>query len=311
MRRYFDDERATFGFHQGPKSFFVEEIPATRWSHKGGYLILKLQKRGLSTWQVVDLLARHLDQRVTYAGLKDKNATTIQYLSIPKSGYKALKRFYHPNIQILETFLHNRPLKIGDLAGNRFVITLKHPSANLFALATREAQRGVPNYFGYQRFGPKSLDQARKILDGELFIKDRRLENFLLKSYQSSLFNRWLAHRVLLDSGGFKRLEGDVYQSPRGYFSSPQILKDHIPTGLLPGSRVFLARGRAREIERLYDEALPLAGARREALFFPKDLDVSLGGGKARMEFVLPKGSYATIFLESLIKRELTHKGIK
>ena len=309
MRRYPKGQSVRFGFRQTPQTFFVEEIPAFDFRDKGEHLVLKVEKTGLSTWEMVDILSRHIDDRVGYAGLKDKNATTIQYISLPKRYYKSMKKFRHPRIKILDTFLHNRPLKIGDLSANRFIITLQNPSSNLANMAKEIAQKGVPNYFGYQRFGKKSLEQARALIEGEYFTKDRRLANFLLKSYQSHLFNLWLAHRVGLDDAKFKRLSGDIYLGPKGYFASRKILEDQIPTGLLPGSRVPLARGDAREIEALYDERIPLKGDRRAALFFPRDLKIEEAKDRANLEFILPKGSYATIFLENLAQKELDFKG--
>lgn len=92
-----------------------------------------------------------------YAGLKDKQGSTFQYLSMPKKIREFLANFSHPKLKILETFIHENKLRIGHLKGKFFFIRLKKvmPSDALKleqALMNLDKQ-GFANYFGYQRFG--------------------------------------------------------------------------------------------------------------------------------------------------------------
>ncbi len=298
MRHYFALERARFSFVQTPKSFFVEELLGFEPKGRGEYLLVRVQKVGLSTWEAIDIFQRAFDAKVGYAGLKDKNGVAIQHFTIPKSRYRALKRFYHPKLSIKEIIPHNRPLKVGELLGNRFRVLVKAPSSNIAQVAQQNAKVGVPNYFGYQRFGG-SLPQAKALIEGDFFTKDKRLERFLLRVYQSFLFNRWLSKRVELSKDRLKCLRGDIY-------FQDDWSKEQVPTGPLFGKRVPLARKEAGALERELFEPLPLQGARRAALVFPKELEVQ----KNELSFILPKGSYATIFLESLLGKEFDHKGV-
>ena len=63
---------------------------------------------------------------ISYAGLKDKYATTTQYISMPASYEKFFAKFKHPQIEILGSFLSREKLNIGDLKGNRFKIRLRN-----------------------------------------------------------------------------------------------------------------------------------------------------------------------------------------
>ena len=76
-----------FDFKQTVERFFVEEIPLYSFTGTGNFLILKIKKTDMSTWKLITVLAKAtgLQERdIGYAGLKDKNATTIQYISLPK-----------------------------------------------------------------------------------------------------------------------------------------------------------------------------------------------------------------------------------
>jgi len=272
---------------------------------------------------MVAVFARYLNidaNEIGYAGLKDKNATTIQYLSFNAKLTNNLKKFKHKQIKILEFYKSHKSIKMGDLKGNKFGINLYDvdniKAGKIQKIASKIIKNGLVNYFGYQRFGRgDSITQAKEMLAGEIFIEDKKLRNFLVSVYQSDLFNRWLAKRVELSSDGkFKLLSGDVYVDEKGrYFTPKEIpLKDFLdkkllPTGLLCGRDVFKARDKAREIEKEFDdEFLQTKGYRREAIVFVKEFNAKFFAkeNKLRVEFVLPKGSYATVFLEAIKAKE-------
>ena len=79
-----------FYFKQSVRDFVVDEIPLYDFTKDGEHLILKIRKKNLATWDLINLLAKHLDihkKEIGYAGLKDKNALTIQYISILKKHF--------------------------------------------------------------------------------------------------------------------------------------------------------------------------------------------------------------------------------
>jgi len=122
-----------FDFKQTIDRFFVEEIPLFRFSGHGNNLILKIKKSDMSTWKLVHVLSKAtgLNERdIGYAGLKDKSATAIQYISIPKQCERELKNLTTEKIEILEKTYNKAPIKIGQLKGNKFSIVLHQPTVD-------------------------------------------------------------------------------------------------------------------------------------------------------------------------------------
>ncbi|MEA3228162.1 MAG: tRNA pseudouridine(13) synthase TruD, partial [Campylobacterota bacterium] len=258
-------------------------------------------------------------------GLKDKHATTTQYISVEAKYEKSLKKFKNKQIKILKTIRDKFSIRMGDLAGNRFKINLygvdQIEAGRIDKLSHKSAKIGLPNYFGYQRFGRDgdSIEQAKEMISGELHIEDSKVKKFLISIYQSQFFNEWLRERVLFsrehNNGVYKLLNGDIYMTEDGKIFTPKNIpqKDFeeakiVPTGLLCGRDVFRARDAARKIEEKYDDGfLYEKGLRRPAIIFPKDVVCKYNKDfhKFSLEFTLPKGSYATVFLENIANRNI------
>ncbi|MDQ1263489.1 MAG: tRNA pseudouridine13 synthase [Campylobacterota bacterium] len=301
---------------------------------RGNYLILKVQKVELTTWDMIAIFAEHLAipaQKIGYAGLKDKHATTTQYISLESKHERALHNFQHKQIKILEKTRHSHSIRMGDLKGNRFSINLYGVNAiesgKIEKIARKIAKSGLPNYFGYQRFGydASSVAQAQEMVKGEIFIEDAKLKSFLISVYQSYYFNEWLRDRVILsrekNASEFLLLSGDVYISKDGKLltlkeipSKDVTSKKLTPTGLLCGRDVFRAKYDASEIEKKYDdEFLQEKGHRREALVYPSDIECNYNkkDSALNISFTMPKGSYATVFLESIAGKNYSAKDVK
>ncbi len=284
--------------------FVVDEIPAYLPAGSGEHLYVRVEKRRLTTPEAVRALseALGLDARgAGHAGMKDKHAVTTQWLSfhVPPSGRAdALSRASGlvvekagGSVRVLEASWHANKLKPGHLAGNRFELVLRGLSADEEAAvieALHEAGRGVPNYFGYQRFGapshaaaseggPSSAERALAFVRGEnRGPRDPHARRFAMSTAQSVLFDRVLSARhqagtwrsVLPgdlakrgDSGGLFRvpLEGDeladaVARGERG---------DVLPTGPMFGAKMTWPDGAPAELER---EVLREAGVTPEHL---------------------------------------------
>lgn len=323
-----------FDFEQNEKDFIVDEIPHAKYKGSGNFLILQIKKVEMTTWDMVATFAKFLDipaEKIGYAGLKDKHATTTQYISIEAKFEKALKRFRNSQIKILKTTRHSHSIRMGDLAGNRFHIKLygvdNIEAGRIEKLSRKAEKQGLPNYFGYQRFGrdEKSIEQAKAMIAGDTFIEDAKLKKFLISIYQSVFFNDWLKERILLsrekNGGKFMLLNGDIYLSNEGKLFTPKNTptkdfeeKKVVPTGLLCGRDVYRARDESRKIEEKYDDGfLYDKGLRREAIVFPKDIEFKYNKNfnVFSIAFTLPKGSYATVFLENISNRNLKAKKIK
>ncbi len=337
-------------FIKNSDNFVVEEKQLYEFSNKGEWLILKIRKKDLTTHQLLNILSERTGVKkrdIGYAGLKDKHGMTIQYISIPKKFINQIEKFSHPKIKILEKHIHSNKLKIGHLKGNRFFIRLKkvNPTdAKKINKVLKEIKKyGIPNYFGYQRFGKdNSALQGKQVIEGDLVIRNRAIEKLVINAYQSELFNNWLTERIQLSNvlnefdekeliqkypkeviefisnqtHPFKLLPGDLMRH-YPYGKDFEIEKDEVerfnnkeisPTGLLSGKRVKIADKFAGEIEKKYYRIIPgRDGERRYAWIFPEDIEGKYNEKEWQynLNFFLPKGSYATVFLEILLAREI------
>ncbi len=352
----YDHHPIPFDFKQTIERFFVEEIPLYDFTGSGNYLILKIKKTDMSTWKLITVLAKAtgLQERdIGYAGLKDKSATTIQYISLPKTYEKELnKNLTTERVEILERTYNRAPIKIGHLKGNRFSIVLHRVAQNdakFFNTTAKKMQTGgIPNYYGYQRFGEDSRSylQGKEIAHSGKRLKGSR-EKLLVSAYQSHLFNQWLASRVKLSKviakekpdiaakklnyplelvkvlgkqpQFFKLFMGDIVM-PYPY-GKMNFVKDMLhsalmfkqakisPTGLLCGATALRAKSDAYHLEEAFDdtELNALKGDRRFAWIWPKEVETmyEIDRQKLKVDFYLPKGSYATTFLEEIGKFSL------
>jgi tRNA pseudouridine13 synthase len=298
---YLNHSPIDFYFKQTPQTFVVEEVPLYPFSNEGEHLILKVRKKNLTTWQMLKIISEQIGVKlrdIGYAGLKDKNALTYQYISIPKKFENDVTKLNHLDIKIIEKTYHNNKIKIGHLKGNRFFITLKKVlpinAKKIDSVLKNIEKFGMPNYFGYQRFGTEqnNFELGKKIVQKELKIRDRKKRKLFINAYQSHLFNLWLAKRVeiskMVDSFDIKELK-DFINLPTGVLEElksqkhffkilPGDIAKHYPfgrlffvddvlaeakrffnkeisvTGLLAGVKTKRADGVARDIEKDFDD---------------------------------------------------------
>lgn len=324
--------RAGGVFKATPEDFVVEELPAYEPNGEGEHLFLWIEKRGLSTPEAARLITRHLglqEREASWAGLKDKQAVTRQYLCVPAKAGGALATFAADGLTVLRAAKHRNKLKAGHLKGNRFSLVLrevKDPAAARECLALLAAQ-GIPNYFGEQRFGAAGDNpaQGKAILLAGGRHRDRFQRKLFLSAYQSELFNRVLARR--LEAGTFARaLQGDVLKKhlTGGEFvcEAPETDQPRVdafevsPTGPMYGPSMRAPAGEvlAAEQQVLAEEGLTpdafaagggeTEGARRLLRVPLQNLTVD-GEGELHLTFELPAGSYATVLLRELLKTDL------
>lgn len=147
---------------QRPEDFLVEEAPLYQPCGSGEHIYLMVEKRGLSTLELVEILSRHFGvsrRGIGLAGMKDKSAITRQVVSIHAPGRKIedFPMLDHERVAILWADYHQNKLRTGHLSGNRFSIRIRGVPATAVVHAKRVLDRlereGVPNRFGEQRFG--------------------------------------------------------------------------------------------------------------------------------------------------------------
>ena len=313
------------------EDFLVEEILGYDADGSGEHALLWVEKRGANTDWVARELARFAGVpplAVGYAGLKDRHAVTRQAFTVQLAGRPDpdWSAFPHAEVRVLAAARHGRKLKRGALRGNRFVLVLREAQGGrerAEQVLAAIAARGVPNYFGEQRFGREggNLAQARAMFAGRRVDRDKR--GFLLSAARSQIFNSVLAVRV--ERGAWDApLDGEIWSlaGSRSWFGPEpynEVLAQRLasgdihPSGPLWGQGEPLATGEAGALEREVaaahaDLAEGLAAARMEQerrplRLLPKDLRWRwLGDDALELSFELPAGAYATVVVRELAK---------
>lgn len=163
-------------FKEEQEDFQVTEIPLYLPSGSGEHTYVLVEKRGITTLEMLRRLARAsgvAERDLGYAGLKDARGITRQTVSVPRVPPAQLRGLELPGMRILSAELHGNKLKPGHLAGNRFLIRIRQvgEQAALQAAATLGVlqERGVPNFYGQQRYGLQgnSAIIGRRLLQGD------------------------------------------------------------------------------------------------------------------------------------------------
>ena len=317
-----------------PEDFEVEEILGFAAGGEGPHALLRVRKRGANTEWVARELARAAGAKpfeVGFAGMKDRNAVTTQHFTVPR-GKRAAEEFLGlsgEGFEVIGAAAHQRKLPRGALEGNRFVITVRGLACDAARLGERLqnlATRGVPNYFGEQRFG-REAGNLEQVLAGAQPGRARRPSRgrgdagFMLSAARSVIFNAILAERVTrgswnrLAAGDVANLDGRgsvfaVEQADADLERRCASLDVH-PTAPLVGQGESLARGEVLSLEESVSAQFPEAlsviqsegmkSERRALRIRVRDLDHEYAGDVLRLRFSLSAGSFATTVLREII----------
>ena len=315
-----------------PEDFVVVEDLGFEPDGEGEHILVRILKNGCNTRFVADALAKFLKihaREVSFAGQKDKHAVTEQWLCarVPGNAMPDLSKFELEGCKVLEYARHKRKLRLGALKGNAFTLVLREVSKRDDVEARLQAisERGVPNYFGAQRFGigGSNLQGALRWAQSDAPVRDRNKRSFWLSAARSALFNQIVSER--LKKTDFNQVvDGDALQlSGRGsWFVAAQEEqtelqrrvdeKELMITAALPGSgewgtqRDALAFEEAAVADETALQSLLLRekvdASRRAMLLYPQQLswnwwdDVTV-----ELRFWLPAGSFATSVVRELI----------
>lgn len=155
-----------------PKDFIVKEIPKSHLSAKGQYTICLLKKTNYTTIRAIEQISRSLNtplKNIGFAGTKDKNAITYQFISIKNTNFEKITILHLNDIELDFIGYSNSPLSLGDLKGNEFIITIKDIEENqLIQLGTKlNSKQFMPNLFGEQRFSKNNKEIGKCLLKSE------------------------------------------------------------------------------------------------------------------------------------------------
>lgn len=338
-----------------PEDFVVDEEPAYLPEGTGDHLYLRFRKTSLDSDEAVRRIARalNLDAREAgVAGKKDRHAVTTQWASFlcrDEAAADAARALALPGIEVLEVSRHKNKLRTGHLRGNRFALRLRElnrggvegdePPPDLDAVTAALSSltaRGLPAYYGEQRFGTDNLARARRwLVEGGPPPRHPGDKKFLVSVLQSSIFNELCAARLQMPHGLASIVHGDVVKKDDtgGLFVADDLedvqgraLRFEVSaTGPMFGASMRKAEHEAAVQE---DAALARHGLDEEKLARfarfgegtrrPYRLRVRghdgegapearLEGGDLLLRFWLPTGAYATTLVRELVREPRTY----
>jgi len=310
---------------QQPEDFVVEERIDYQLKDSGRFHVYKLKKKNLNTIQAVDSLAENLRiQRrfISYAGLKDRNAITTQYISI-QSNKRLEDEYVFGDISLEFVGFRDERIFPGCLKENKFSIVVRHIDEK------PELIKSMINYFGEQRFSKHNVEIGRFLVKGEfnkaveLILetnKDAQVEEYYeknknnplaaltkigdsllrlyLHAYQSFIWNKCVElyvksqkkEAVVMPLVGFgvevdeslKQIVDDVLKE-EGVTPHDFILRKLPGLGLEGSERKIFSDVKELEIGELEED------------------DLNQDMKKCAISFVLPKGSYATELIKQIM----------
>ncbi len=248
---------------QRPEDFCVEEVPLYEPCGEGTHVYAFIEKQQLTTHDAVARMAAALGVRradIGYAGRKDAQAITRQWISIEHIDPDKLMTLDCPQIKVLKIGRHGNKLRVGHLSANKFMIRMRNLSvsakqAEEIAQAIMEVliRRGVPNYFGPQRFGGRS-DSGRL---GEMLIKNDTTEfcRLFLGDADNETDKRFIEARQLYEQGNYEQA---LECWPKAFHDHRRMLKELVRT-----------KGNFKRASRALDDAMKnlLVSAWQSALF--------------------------------------------
>ena len=297
-----------------PEDFDVTEELGFEFSGDGEHDYLFVEKTSANTEWVSLQLAGHADvpaRDVGYAGLKDRYAVTRQWFSVPRWNSPDWNLHEVAGARLLEQARHNRKLRRGAHQSNRFRIVLRGElpaAAELEQRLTRINAKGVPNYFGKQRFGRggANIALAEQWAEGKRLPRHKR--SFAISAARSYLFNQELDERVRegtwnqLLAGDIANLDGSgsifAVTEPDAELIRRCLEMDVHPTGALLGegsTPSSVTAGHEGWLKALNNARVK--PARRSLRLRIADLEWSASEDGLRLEFALPRGAFATSVL--------------
>ncbi|MGA9753019.1 MAG: tRNA pseudouridine(13) synthase TruD [Acidobacteriota bacterium] len=316
-------------FRQSPATFTVEELPLFAPSGRGDHLYLTVRRSGMSTPFLLRELQRRLrlkEEDLGCAGMKDRDAVSVQTLSLPRHAARQAERVLRElGCEVLSAIQHPHKLRTGKLAGNRFSIRVEleggHEEGPLAEGCRRIEADGLANAFGPQRFADGSaIEEGHRTFLGIRRPGAFRRSRFAVSVFQALLFNELLALRRARGLWPWP-LSGDLMKrhDSGGEFVAEEVdepLRSRVarleisPTGPIFGGKMARPCGEAWRLECgvLASHGLTpgsLGASRvpgtRRFLRVPADpIALTMESGAAFLSFELPPGSYASVLLQEL-----------
>jgi tRNA pseudouridine13 synthase len=335
---------AQYTIKQSPEDFVVKEAINLETADDGDYAYFWLTKTGHNTVHAIDRIADfvHIKTReIGFAGAKDRNAVTTQAISIKdpskRIGPERFSAFSSDQIKLEYIGRGRKPISLGDLEANEFMITLRDCSA-----APRKIELMI-NYFDDQRFSETNHDVGKAIVNKKFkdacsLIKDsivgRHLEEkpndyvgamkelplkirmMHVHAYQSLLWNQAVDSHLRKTHKDVREIEYSI-----GKLAAPKDIKasdEKMPVigfGMEPDAKFDPIVREIMKKESITERSFVIPsmpeisaeGGSREIVAAVKNLTIEDKSGEGEdkktflVKFKLGKGSYATMAVKQMM----------
>ncbi|MBU0628409.1 MAG: tRNA pseudouridine(13) synthase TruD [Nanoarchaeota archaeon] len=320
-----------YAIKKTPEDFIVKEIAELSLKDAGDYLIYVLKKRNYTVMRAIGQIANVLrinPKEIGFAGIKDKNAITEQFISIRYARKENIDRVRLKDISLEFKGYSDKPIVLGNLIENEFIITVRDLTdkeiSSLITKIKNNKKLMMPNLFGEQRFSEKNTEIGRFLVkcDFENALKtvletnpdykeqieeslERNPKNFVIAlkiiprrllmlyvhAYQSFLWNMCLEEYTKKNK---KNIEIPIV----GFGTEIEDGKiDKIIGKIMKKEKINFRSFINRPIPEISPE-----GSLRNAFAEIEELKI-LEAGKdfVKLSFKLKKGSYATVAVDFLV----------
>ncbi|MFH1770562.1 MAG: tRNA pseudouridine(13) synthase TruD [archaeon] len=314
---------------QIPEDFVVRELPGYS-SGNGTFSIFRLKKKNYTTEKAIQTICKKLriDRKsVGYAGIKDRQAVTQQYISIYKIKKEKAEGLKLNDIELRFVALSRKPISIGNLKGNAFEIVVRNLEKN----TKINPDVKIKNFFDEQRFSNNNAEVGRAIVkkdfkkavefiletDGDYekdvknFLKEHkndfvgalrripfRILLLFVHAYQSRMFNETIEQidnekniEVPMVGFGFECKDKKIAKIVEAIIKKEGVSERDFIVQSIPG--------------------LSCEGDVRELYIIPKNLEIgelekdelNKDKYKVKISFSLPKGAYATNVIKQIVSQ--------
>jgi tRNA pseudouridine13 synthase len=303
---------------QRADDFIVDEIFSPDLLENGEYVYFRLKKTNYNTIDAISGIAEKIripSKRFGFAGAKDKKAVTSQIVSVKTGDNSKIQKLAQLQIRDIEIKIlgkSDKPVSLGDHEGNEFTVVVR----NLENFPEKISTRFI-NYFGPQRFGEKNSEiglailkkdfrKAAELIDrdeikeylqnhandfiGAIMQLPRKLISLFIHAYQSDIWNRIVEKAEIgeLSTPGFDSEYGEAEELVKKELEKDGITQRDFIVRQMPNMHTE-GRLRKKWIEAEDFEILEKAND-----------ELNPGKRKMKLKFILQKGSYATVFIDSI-----------
>lgn len=325
-------------FKKTPDSFFVEEVMGIKLDG-GHYFYYMLKKHGVDSASAIKALEAENRARIYFSGLKDAQATTVQFIC----SNKELSKSTDPRIGLSFLGKSSEKIFVGMHSHNLFRVVFGGAAEkDRVFLRTGLRKTAFPNYFDDQRFNEKTTRLADALCSGNfenicrIALTDAaEFESEKSKEIKGIIQKNWGDWTGLCANEKIPESKKQVFS----FLSKKQDFRSAIK--LLEPKTIALAAKAAQAFEfnrqlaglileqkNRSQKSIEIAGQNFPILFSPKgikrsirvlpafpfkrNLDrktfffaekpkISFSGDECTLQFILKKGCYATIAVKSIL----------